>query len=206
MFRVLSVGVLLGWAALGVGCAAGADAAGGDSAADPFAVPPAPPSGDVLGQGTVLDDGDGAQLCLGPVAESYPPQCGGIALTGWDWDAASGYEESSGVRWGTYAVQGGYDGESLEVHAPPIPLALYDPMRPEDPTGGVPGEASEARLQQIQAELPERIGGDVLTAAAVDGRLWVDVVWDDGTWQAAAESVYGDDVVLVRSALQPVEP
>ena len=28
---------------------------------------------------TVLDSGDGPELCLGAVAESYPPQCGGRA-------------------------------------------------------------------------------------------------------------------------------
>ena len=60
-----------------------------------------------------------SELCLGPVAESYPPQCSGIPLEGWSWEGVEGSETSGDVRWGTYAVQGTYDGESLTVTAPP---------------------------------------------------------------------------------------
>jgi hypothetical protein len=49
--------------------------------------------GEVAGQGTVIQVGDTApHLCLGPVAESYPPQCSGPEITGWDWDAVEGVE------------------------------------------------------------------------------------------------------------------
>lgn len=59
---------------------------------------------------TVLDDGSGAELCLGGVAASLPPQCSGPVLVGWDWSAHSGeYEDVSGVRWGEFIVQGRYD-------------------------------------------------------------------------------------------------
>ncbi len=62
---------------------------------------------------TVLDDGDGAELCLGGVLESYPPQCGGPKLTNWNWADHDGtYEEVSGVRWGEYIVEGTYDHEA----------------------------------------------------------------------------------------------
>lgn len=62
---------------------------------------------------TVLDDGTGPQLCLGPIAMSYPPQCGGPAITGWDWaDWTGAYTEASGVRWGAFWVAGHYDEES----------------------------------------------------------------------------------------------
>ncbi|GAA3946632.1 hypothetical protein GCM10022383_25520 [Microbacterium soli] len=59
---------------------------------------------------TVLDDGDGPELCLGAMAMSYPPQCGGPALIGWDWSAHSGdHEDAAGVRWGSFVVTGWYD-------------------------------------------------------------------------------------------------
>lgn len=65
---------------------------------------------------TVLDDGDGPELCLGGVMESYPPQCGGPELLDFDWPEGS-YEEESGVRWGEYVVRGHYDAaaETFEV-------------------------------------------------------------------------------------------
>jgi hypothetical protein len=59
---------------------------------------------------TVLDDGDGAELCVGAVASSLPPQCGGPALVGWDWAEHDGdFEEANGVRWGSFLVTGTYD-------------------------------------------------------------------------------------------------
>ena len=87
----------------------------------------------------------------------------------------------------------------------PIMLALYDPMMAEDPTGGKPGNGEEADLVAIQEELPDRLGDAYLSSYPEDGWLWVDVVWDDGTWQDAADAEFGDDVVLIRSALRSLD-
>lgn len=163
---------------------------------------PAPPEGEVVGVGTVMDVAGAVELCLGPVAESYPPQCSGVPLEGWTWDAVEGAETSGETTWGAYAVLGRYDGETLSVTQPPVMLALYDPMMIEDPTGGEPGSADEATLLRIQEELPSALGDAYLGSAPHDGRLWVDVVWDDGTWQRAADDDYGTDVVVIRSALR----
>ncbi|GAB3769078.1 hypothetical protein [Microlunatus parietis] len=58
----------------------------------------------------VLDDGSGAELCLGGVMESYPPQCSGPKLVGWDWSDRTGeFEEASGTRWGEFILTGRYD-------------------------------------------------------------------------------------------------
>ena len=63
---------------------------------------------------TVIDDGDGAELCLGGVAESLPPQCSGPRLLGWSWeDQAGRFEEAGGTRWGDFVVTGTFDGEDL---------------------------------------------------------------------------------------------
>jgi hypothetical protein len=44
-----------------------------------------------------------------------------------------------------------------------------------------------------------------LSSYPEDGWLKVDVVWDDGTWQAAADADYGENVVLIRSAMHVLE-
>ena len=166
---------------------------------------PAPPSGEVVGQGTVMDTAGVVELCLGPIAESYPPQCSGIPVSGWSWDGVEGAESSGDVVWGSYAVQGTFDGEKFTVTQPPIMLALYDPMPFPDPTDGKPGAGDEETLVEIQDELPALLGEAYLSSSAENGWLWVDVVWDDGTWQDAADSAYGDDVVIIRSALRTLD-
>ncbi|MDD7943754.1 hypothetical protein PUW79_03845 [Microbacterium sp. NE2HP2] len=181
--------------ALTAGCAS-------TPAAGPTSLDPATPSGDVVAQGTVLDDGSGAELCLGAVAESAPPQCDGIPVKNWDWSSLSDATTMSGSTWGTYAVQGRYDGSALTVTAPAVPLALYDPMPLPDPTGGVPGTADDATLRDVEQRVHDTLGDTVLASGAYDGRLWVTVVWDDGTLQDAADAEFGADVVVVQSAMR----
>ncbi len=187
------------------GCASPSPAASSpDEAPRLGEVSPGLPDGPVMGQGTVLEVGDGAELCLGPVAESAPPQCSGIPLVDWTWDGVEGVEENGGVRWGSFAVQGTYDGKTLTVTQPPIMLALYDPMPLDDPTGGEPGAGAEADLLRIQDELPGRLGDAYFASYPQDGWLFVDVLWDDGTWQDAANGEYGADTVIIRSALREI--
>jgi hypothetical protein len=166
---------------------------------------PAPPDGEVVAQGTVMDVAGAPELCLGAIAESSPPQCSGIPITNWSWDGVEGSETSGDVTWGAYAVQGTYDGEDFTVTQPPIMLALYDPMALPDPTDGQPGAGTEADLLRIQASLPERLDDAYLSSSPENGWLWVDVVWDDGTWQDAADADFGENVVVIRSAIRPVE-
>lgn len=166
---------------------------------------PAPPEGEVVAQGTVMDvDGD-VELCLGAVAESYPPQCSGIPVTGWSWDGVDGAETSGETTWGAYAVQGTYDGESFTSTQPPIMLALYDPMPIEDATDQGAGKGAESQLLEIQEELPEILGASYLSSYPENGRLFVSVLWDDGTWQDAADDDYGVDVVVIEPALRLIK-
>lgn len=82
------------------------------------ALPPAAPtaSGDVRTRTavTVLDAGDGPQLCAGPVAESSPPQCSGPDIEGWRWRDHA-HDKKSGVRWTTATLLGTYDGETFTL-------------------------------------------------------------------------------------------
>lgn len=173
------------------------------SAGEPVVwAPPAPPTGEVMTQGTVMDVGGTVELCLGPVAESYPPQCSGIPVEGWSWDGIEGWETSGDATWGAYGVRGTYDGSSFAVTAEPVMLALYDPIAPVDPTGGKPGTANEAELTEMQDALSDVIGDDMLASYPENGWLWVDVVWDDGTLQAATDANYGEGAVVIRSAFR----
>lgn len=163
------------------------------------------PAGAVLAQGTVLENPEGIELCLGAVLESLPPRCSGIPLKGWDWDAVEGWDEASDTRWGAYALHGSFDGTSFTVTEEPVMLALFDPMPFPDPTEGregkTPAEDLEALSQTVSAEL-----GDALVGSVVDrGYLWLDVAWDDGTLQQAMDAEHGPGVVIVRSALRATE-
>lgn len=75
----------------------------------------------VLHTGTVLQaPGAGPQLCLRGVADSLPPQCGGLPPIGWDWAPVDGEEDASGTTWGEYTVTGRYDGTTRTVTDPPV--------------------------------------------------------------------------------------
>ena len=67
--------------------------------------------------GMVCDDGErGPMLWLGGIALVLgPPQCSGIPLVNWDWQAIEREERESGTTWGSYHVVGRYDGKTLAV-------------------------------------------------------------------------------------------
>jgi hypothetical protein len=193
------------------GCAGGAgpaaDSGGGDA---PPTVPSSDPAapGEVLGQGTVLQtDGEAAMFCLGAVAESYPPQCNGPEIPNWDWSGVDGAESASGVTWGTYAVQGTWDGTAFTVTQPPIMLALYDPMPVADPFTD-PENAGPSTEEQLAA-LQERVSNDefveVLASWVENGYLFVQVIYDDGSVQQYFDERHGTAMVQVRSALRDLE-
>ncbi len=168
--------------------------------------PPAPavPDGPVRSRNlaTVMDTGS-PELCLGPIAESYPPQCGGPALHEWDWaDHEGTYDQQGDVRWGTYAVTGTWDGTSFTA-TEAVPGALYDPAMPTPTPTPAPAKSYDAtQLAGIADELQSVPG--VLGAYGGDGsegHVLVDVYYDDGTLQDWADASYGAGVVLVSSAL-----
>lgn len=177
---------------------------------------------------TVLEDShDGPQLCLGPVGESYPPQCDGLDITNWTWqDLAS--ERESGARWGEYVAVGTYDREAQT-------FTLTQPARDAErgdfgqrpdvdfstpcdaPEGGWPA-ASESDLSDA-AQRIDRFGG--LPGGAADtgatrpgsgiegfGGLWlsrepfvlnVRVAGDLAAADAAIRELYDGPLCLVPS-------
>jgi hypothetical protein len=85
----------------------------------------------------------GPQLCLGGIATSLPPQCGGPDIVNWNWDDVVA-ESMAGTTWGSYTVVGTFDGERFTLTEPPSePVADQGPERQpsfptpcEEPPGG----------------------------------------------------------------------
>jgi len=203
-------------AALLVLAACGSQA--GDTAADPgpgqgptssvpaASIPAAPgivASRDLV---TVMDTGS-PELCLGAVAESYPPQCSGPPIQGWSWKEQHGvFEKSGDIRWGLFSVQGTWDGRTFTVTSA-VPAALYDPPAadPEQPPlGGDAGTTGPDEDRILDSLAAEPIPG-TLTVTPTPGTIVVDVVYDDGSLQAAATERYGAGTVTVTSALVDVQ-
>ncbi len=87
---------------------------------------------------TVLEAGGrGPQLCHA-VAESYPPQCGGPEIVGWDWDAVDGEESAGGTTWIDAVVTGTWDGERFTVTRTVEPPSAWSEP-PPDPDEFAPG-------------------------------------------------------------------
>ncbi|WP_275002685.1 hypothetical protein [Promicromonospora iranensis] len=209
--QLLGVG-LAGALLLGTcACADRAGSASGSSApqgGSPATAPPTPvASGPVTAVTTVLQEGDGPpELCLGGVAESFPPQCGGPEIAGWDWDAVDA-DSAQGTTWGEYTVEGTWDGEIFhltEATAPTDPPALpHDPRLDPDNAGAVGDDTSEPEAQKLQDEVYGDLGG--LGGWIENGYVWATVIYDDGSIQRYADGKYGADTVAVQSALQDVE-
>jgi hypothetical protein len=216
MRTVWAVVALLALAACGTeGPGRAADPAGNPSASGvPAAMPAAIPAarGPVTTRqpATVMDTGS-PELCLGAVAESYPPQCRGILLAGWSWrDQAGHFERVGSVRWGLFAVTGTFDGTTFNVRSA-VPAALHDPgPLPAEPRPCVDRAAADCHepTQERIAEVAEELTAvpGLLTIVPSRYAVHVDVVHDDGSLQGWADEAYGPGVVVIRSALEPLTP
>ena len=75
------------------------------------------PAREYEGSVTVLESPEhGPQLC-GGVMDSYPPQCGGPDIVGWDWDAVDA-ETANGTTWGEYHVVGTWSDGTFTLTRP----------------------------------------------------------------------------------------
>ncbi|MFA4841218.1 MAG: hypothetical protein WC580_05895 [Agrococcus sp.] len=154
----------------------------------------------VLAIGTVLEQEGGAILCVGPVAESAPPQCAGPELVGWDW-AAFDREETGGVRWAQrVAVEGTYDAQAQRFTPTGEPMSAAAIQLPavEVPQGSL----DDATLESVQSDLWSLERPDFLSSAGERGILVLNVAYDDGSIQAALDDIYGPGVVFVVSAMR----
>ncbi|MEV7005522.1 hypothetical protein [Streptosporangium sp. NPDC051022] len=150
------------------------------------------------GAGTVLENSHhGPQLCT-TVAASYPPQCAGIDIVGWDWKAVES-EGAGDVRWGRYRVVGTWDGRRLTLTETPRPPAADTPppsggdhdtrfaspcppprggWRPVDPAKATEEAAQET--MDLARKVPEFAGG------------WIDQAYLDGLPSPQASTAAND--------------
>jgi hypothetical protein len=186
--------------ALAVGCGSGDTGAGGSS----VTLPAIDPTQLLEGSGTVLDDGTGAELCLGGVAESYPPQCSGIPLAGWDWDAVDGKESAAGTTWGEFHVVGTYDGETFTV----------EKAGPYDPEAAAFGAERDLTTPCPEpeggwvSEDPGKAGDEAFTAGAAIAQglpdyvaLWVDYAEDLAPEELDERVMQGDPVLQIMNVV-----
>ena len=201
MRSLIALSVLLLVTACGTDTVDSGTDPGGGSTPPPMPTDVPTADGPVVGLGLVLDgsaDGEPG-FCLGPVAESYPPQCQGLPLDGWVWSEQQGdFDNAGGVRFGTFAVTGIFDGTTLTYESA-VPGALYDPMPRPEPTSSAAEDHTQAELEAIAEKLQELPGA--LSTMPGDNLVVVDVVHDDGTLQDWADTTYGDGLVFVHSAL-----
>jgi hypothetical protein len=186
-------------------CASAPDAAGAGSSADEGIV--------YQGALTVYQgkERDSAELC-GVIAESYPPQCEGLPVTGWEWDAVE-HEEAEGVRWGSFIVTGMFDGKSLVLTEDPVATADvdmddYPHLQYQEPEIGDPAEdLSAAELQAIADEITAAFPRYVYGGWADDqnGVALVDTLLVTPELEAYAAEHYPADTVVFSSMLKPVE-
>ena len=73
----------------------------------------------------------------------YPPTCGTIPVSNWDWSNVSGEHTSGETTWGRYHVVGAFDGTRLTLTHPPT----------------APREASAAPQTEITTPCPAPEGG-----------------------------------------------
>ncbi|GAB6983509.1 hypothetical protein [Nocardioides pyridinolyticus] len=172
----------------------------GPSDAMPTAVPAAPGQVTTRGIVTVMDTGS-PELCLGPVAESWPPQCGGPPIEGWDWADHDGvFERQQDTRWGLFVVTGTWDGATFGYDSA-VPAALHNPIVDAEPV--LPRPAVELSQGELD-EIAEQVGSDLPGAQgayAEGGHVLVDVIYDDGSFQAWVDEEHGAGVVVVSSML-----
>ena len=114
---------------------------------------------------TVLQSRDhGPELCLGGVADSFPPLCRGVPIPNWRWDQVGGEQAAGGTTWGTYQLVGTYDGASFTVIREELPPPVSQPSAAErfkdeprpacpEPAGGWevpdPSRRSERYLEPV---------------------------------------------------------
>lgn len=153
----------------------------------------------------VLDEGaEGPVLCLGGVADSLPPQCAGVSLAGWDWEAVDGEERSDGTRWGDYHIVGTYDGEVFTV----TEAGPYDPAA----VAGLSERDFSAPCPEPEggwvSEDPGRADDDAFSAGAAVAEalpgyvaLWVDYAEDLSPEELDQRLLKGDPVLQIMNVV-----
>jgi hypothetical protein len=159
---------------------------------------------------TVLESPEhGPELCLGGVAESYPPQCGGPAVEGWSWDSIEGAQSASGTTWVEVYVNGTWDPDryvfSVAEARPPTDAdrqrLQYATQRDFSVPCPEPAEGWPARNQEWPGAEVTAIDG--YAGAWLDDSqqvMTVKFTGDPAAAEAAVRQYYSDALCVVPAA------
>jgi hypothetical protein len=166
--RVWVVAIAAAVIAAGCGSDTRPGADGGASASSA-----APPLYEV--DATVLENGNGPQLCAGMVLTSRPPQCAGTRVIGWDWATVEPKETESGTTWGAYHLVGTYDGATFALTEPPGPFRPPPAEEPDFSTPCSPPGGGWAVVDPTKVAFDDyqRFSGSVNQSADFAG-MWAD--------------------------------
>lgn len=182
----------------------------------------------------VLESPDhGPRLCPASYAVALPggvdeppyPQCTGPAneIAGWDWEVVES-ESAEGRTWGTYLVEGAWDGEVFTLTTPAEPRepeATWPGNRdqdggvspcPEPPGGWVPVDRSKATYQALDelqgwlGTIPEYAGSwldhshlDEISNDPTRFVLNVMFVGDPAEWEPRVREIWGGALCVSRA-------
>lgn len=159
----------------------------------------------VVALGTALetDSGPGAgtpMLCM-MVLTSYPPQCSGPELIGWDWSAVE-HGDVNGVRFTNtdFPMLVTYDGPAHTIT--PVEMLPAGAGGVELPHP-MSGDLDYATVEQLGQDLLALQRPDIFGFGGNDGAFQLDVISDDGSMQAAFDALFGAGNVIVTSWLVP---
>ncbi len=154
--------------------------------------------------GTVLDDTDGPKLCLGGIADSLPPQCAGLPLVDWDWEAVEGEETATGTTWGDYHLVGTFDGDVFTV-TESGPYDVEAEGFGSDPDFTTPCPEPEGSWVAVD---PSRVSEEAFDAGAFVAQarrdyvaLWVDYVGDDTPEELAQRLMEGESILQIMNVV-----
>ncbi|MEO7588044.1 MAG: hypothetical protein ABIS84_08450 [Arachnia sp.] len=199
---------------------------------EPYATPasatPTPESTELLAVASLLlGSNNEVGVCLGGVAESRPPQCRTIPITGITWGDVPWAETASGVTWGEATVVGTFDGTTFaatkvfrddDPEAPQPPGVKTDgdlPTLCESPTRGTGSRSTDA-LVAMAKTLP---GYQALWVSPDQVTFNVAVTEDIEGARSAVASAFGGEFCVgtvdgptdqalsaAQQALQPLIP
>lgn len=127
-------------------------------------------------QATILQDPDGEpELCVGGVAESLPPQCGGPVVVGLDWEDVPWRETANGVTWADVTAVGTFDGKTFTLTRPVRRRVLKEPDNDwltDIECAAPPGGWKVRDPSKIGIEAQEAAGRTARRSAGFAGMWW----------------------------------
>lgn len=132
--------------------------------------------------------------CVGAVAQSLPPQCGGVPVEPWDWDGVPGAQSEGGTAWvDAVRVVGTYDGDVFRPTEDP-----GEPPLQGGPAIDVPADFPPLCAAEVTD--PGKTGDDAFQAVvtAADSLPTRSAFWMSDTTKPPAEQVV--NVIVAEDA------